>query len=211
MTQKAPQPIDKAPDLDALSAYLTPSNTKNSRRIPPLDQWHPKSVATMDMCIKANGEWWHEGRKIERPALVSLFATILGTETNESGETVYYLKTPVQKLYITVEDAPLLINDVGVVIEDGVQWLEFTSSTEDVFRLDDAHPLTLRARDDGEVRPYIRVRAALDALIARSVFYHLIALGELIERDGQTVLLLDSGGTRYEISMPDDAINTPAS
>ena len=211
MTASTPKANQQAPDLDALSAYLTPSNAENSRRIPPLDQWHPKSVATMDMCIKANGEWWHEGRKIQRPALVSLFATILGTETNESGESVYYLKTPVQKLYISVEDAPLLINDVGVVIEDGIQWLEFTSSTEDVFRLDDAHPLTLRARDDGEVRPYIRVRSALDALIARSVFYHLIALGNLIERDGQTVLLLDSGGARYEISMPNEALNTPAS
>jgi len=209
MTQRTSQVTDKAPDLDALSAYLTPSNTQNSRRIPPLDQWHPKSVATMDMCIKANGEWWHEGQKIERPALVSLFATILGTETDEFGKSVYYLKTPVQKLYITVEDAPLLINDVGVVIEEGVQWLEFTSSTEDVFRLDAAHPLTLRTRD-GNVRPYIRVRGALDALIARSVFYHLIALGELVERDGQTVLWLKSGGTRYEISMPDEVINTPA-
>ena len=204
MTPSTQAAADTAPDLDALSAYLTPSNQHNSRPIPPIDQWHPESVATMDMCIKANGEWWHEGRKIERPALVSLFATILGKETDETGQSAYFLKTPVQKLYITVEDAPLLIQDVGVVVEDGVQWLEFTSSTEDVFRLDDAHPLTLRDYTHGEVRPYIRVRGELDGLIARSVFYHLIALGELIERDGQTYLVLHSGGERYEIGMPDD-------
>ena len=204
MTPSPQAAADTAPDLDTLSAYLTPSNQHNSRPIPPIDQWHPESVATMDMCIKANGEWWHEGRKIERPALVSLFATILGKETDETGQSAYFLKTPVQKLYITVEDAPLLIQDVGVVVEDGVQWLEFTSSTEDVFRLDDAHPLTLRDYTHGEVRPYIRVRGELDGLIARSVFYHLIALGELIERDGQTYLVLYSGGVRYEIGMPDD-------
>ncbi|GAA0316060.1 DUF1285 domain-containing protein [Psychrobacter aestuarii] len=193
-----------APDLDTLSRYLKTSETATSRRIPPLEKWHPTEVATMDMHIKANGEWWHEGRKIERPALVSLFASILGKEVDDEGADRYYLKTPVQKLYIRVDDAPLYIQDVGVVMEDGVQWLEFTSSTEDVFRLNDAHLITLRARDNDAVQPYILVRHNLEALIARSVFYHLIELGDLVEKAGQTVLLLDSGGVRYEIGMPAD-------
>lgn len=98
----------------------------------------------MDLVIKANGEWWHEGGQMTRQSLVSLFATILWKEENQ-GKTEYFLKTPVQKIRIQVEDAPLLINDVGIVEEAGQRWLEFTTTTGDVVRLDDEHKIVLKA------------------------------------------------------------------
>ena len=204
--------------LDGLSQYLkSQAGTREGRSIPPLENWHPTQVDEMDLVIKANGEWWHEGSKVTRQSLVSLFATVLWREKQDDGSSQYYLKTPVQKLKITVEDVPLLINDVGIVQESGVDWLEFTTTTGDVVRLDEAHPITLRALksadnpegsmvNDSQIRPYMAVRNDLDALIGRNTFYHLTELGDLTEQDGQTTLTLSSGGQRFEISMPSDSL-----
>ena len=203
-------------NMDSLSQYLKSTvGKREGRAIPPLDKWHPKDVADMDLVIKANGEWWHEGGQMTRESLVSLFATILWKEDN-NGIIEYFLKTPVQKIRIQVEDAPLLINDVGIVNEGNSRWLEFTTTTGDVVRLDDEHTITLKAYNptdndtidqqaamDMQVRPYMPVRNGLDALIGRNTFYHLTEIGELTEQNGETILTLQSGGKSYELSMPD--------
>ncbi|ALF59540.1 DUF1285 domain-containing protein [Psychrobacter urativorans] len=205
--------------VDALDQYLkSTASTRQGRSIPPLEKWHPEQVADMDLVIKANGEWWHEGGKITRESLVSLFATILWQEDND-GMIEYFLKTPVQKLRIQVEDVPLLINDVGIVIEDGISWLEFTTTTCDVVRLDDEHQISLRAyqpndieanniktnnteANEGQVRPYMLVRNGLMALIGRNAFYHLTEIGDLKEQNGETILTLQSGDNSYALSVP---------
>ena len=215
--------------MDALSQYFkTAPSIREGRAIPPLENWHPEQVTDMDLTIKANGEWWHEGGHMTRQSLVSLFATILWKEEN-NGAVEYFLKTPVQKLRIHVEDAPLLINDVGIVEEQGESWLEFTTTTGDVVRLDDEHPISLRAytmkdsddnshsdksknKEDNEstesstqIRPYMMVRNGLEALIGRNAFYHLTEIGELTEREGETILTLQSGDNAYTLSMPSDS------
>lgn len=203
-------------NVDALSQYLkADAGTRQGRAIPPLDNWHPQQVDDMDLVIKANGEWWHEGGQMTRESLVSLFATILWKEVNE-GITEYFLKTPVQKLRIQVEDAPLLINDVGIVTENDISWLEFSTTTGDVVRLDESHPIELRSYQmnksndnqakqsstDPQVRPYMLVRNGLTALIGRNTFYHLTEIGNLTEQNGDTILTLRSGGHDYQLSMP---------
>lgn len=227
---KAPNDVPSdLSSMDALSQYLkTSAGVREGRAIPPLEKWHPENVADMDLVIKANGEWWHEGGQMTRESLVSLFATILWKEENK-GVTEYFLKTPVQKIRIQVEDAPLLINDVGIVNEGNMSWLEFTTTTGDVVRLDDEHPITLKAynpkdrdevsdRHDGnskseienhhesaieaQIRPYMLVRNGLTALIGRNTFFHLAEIGELTEKDGETLLTLQSGGKSYQLSMP---------
>lgn len=215
--------------MDALSQYFKSApSIREGRAIPPLENWNPEQVTDMDLTIKANGEWWHEGGHMTRQSLVSLFATILWKEEN-NGAVEYFLKTPVQKLRIHVEDAPLLINDVGIVEEQGESWLEFTTTTGDVVRLDDEHPISLRAytmkdSDDNshsdksknkednkstesstQIRPYMMVRNGLEALIGRNAFYHLTEIGELTEREGETILTLQSGDNAYTLSMPSDS------
>ena len=215
--------------MDALSQYFKSApSIREGRAIPPLENWHPEQVTDMDLTIKANGEWWHEGGHMTRQSLVDLFATILWKEEN-NGAVEYFLKTPVQKLRIHVEDAPLLINDVGIVEEQGESWLEFTTTTGDVVRLDDEHPISLRAytmkdSDDNshsdksknkednkstesstQIRPYMMVRNGLEALIGRNAFYHLTEIGELTEREGETILTLQSGDNAYTLSMPSDS------
>lgn len=211
-------------NIDALSQYLKESaGMREGRAIPPLEKWDPQSVTDMDLIIKANGEWWHEGGKVTRESLVSLFASILWKE-DDNGTTEYFLKTPVQKIRIQVEDAPLLINDVGIINEDNTSWLEFTTTTGDVIRLDDAHLITLKTYNSKDndaingvdndarlenqhnaevaVRPYMTVRNNLSALISRNTFYHLTDIGELSEKGGETILTLQSGGKSYQLSMP---------
>ena len=209
-------------NMDALSHYLkSTAGAREGRAIPPLEKWHPEDIADMDLVIKANGEWWHEGGQMTRESLVSLFATILWKEEN-NGVIEYFLKTPVQKIRIQVEDAPLLINDVGIVQESDMSWLEFTTTTGDVVRLDNEHPIILKAynpkSDDAvndavstahtldsatqiQVRPYMSVRNGLMALIGRNTFYHLTEIGELTEHNGETILTLHSGGESYSLSM----------
>ena len=202
--------------LESLSHYLkADAGTRQGRSIPPLDKWHPEQVADMDLVIKANGEWWHEGGLMTRESLVTLFATVLWQEQIDDS-IEYYLKTPVQKLRIQVEDVPLLINDVGIVEEvtDGKQlsWLEFSTTTGDIVRLDKAHPITLRAYEPdqeltgagAQVRPYMPVRNGLTALIGRNTFYHLTEIGDLTEHRGKTILTLKSGGEYYQLSMPEN-------
>ncbi|MGP9545386.1 DUF1285 domain-containing protein [Psychrobacter sp. AOP7-B1-25] len=227
--------LDNLDNLDALSQYIkSAKGTREGRAIPPLERWHPEDIADMDLTIKANGEWWHEGGKMTRESLVSLFATILWKEEN-NGTTEYFLKTPVQKIRIQVEDAPLLINDVGIVHEDDMSWLEFTTTTGDVVRLDEEHPIVLKAynsnrsdfndndfsesnqlstADDAvgsqdlasteQVRPYMMVRNGLTALIGRNTFYHLTEIGALTEANGKTILTLQSGDQSYSLSMSTD-------
>ncbi len=206
-------------DMETLTQYLKSSaGSRQGRSIPPLENWHPEQVIDMDLVIKANGEWWHEGTHMTRESLVSLFATVLWKEEKE-GLSEYFLKTPVQKLRIKVEDVPLLINDVGIVNEEGISWLEFTTTTGDVVRLDQHHQIQLRSfivtdkenavtndslASNEQIRPYLLVRNGLEALIGRNTFYHLTEIGKLTEQQGVVILTLQSGGKDYQLSMPDE-------
>lgn len=87
-----PTPIDGLQTLQQQLVEL-PSEP---RKIPPLEHWHPTSCGDMNLQIKANNEWWHEGRKVTRQSLVSLFAKVLWAQVDEQGQVSYYLKTPVE-------------------------------------------------------------------------------------------------------------------
>ena len=48
-----------------------------ARKLPPVEQWHPERSGDSAMEIRAGGSWYHEGGRINRPAMVKLFSTIL--------------------------------------------------------------------------------------------------------------------------------------
>ena len=69
-------------NIDALSQYIKDTaGVREGRAIPPLENWHPKNVADMDLVIKSNGEWWHEGEKVTRESLVSYSPLSYGKKT----------------------------------------------------------------------------------------------------------------------------------
>ena len=83
---------------------------RDQRGAPPIDKWHPELSGDIDIVIKSDGRWIHEGGEIKRHKLVKLFASILRREDDDE----YYLVTPVEKWRVTVEDLPLQIIDFEV-------------------------------------------------------------------------------------------------
>lgn len=175
-------------NLTGIAQYIKGGQSGHKRSIPPLDQWHPKHCGAMDLKVLANGEWWHEGQLIKRPAMIELFATVLWKE-----EDKFYLKTPVEQIEIEVEDEPLFVNQVDQVEIAGKIYLQLTTTTHDVVIVDEAHPIFMRAFQ-GELRPYVHVRFGINALIQRAAFLHLVEMGELSDdAAGQVKLCLQSG------------------
>ena len=190
-TKNVAIPDDK--NLMGITQYLKDAQTGHKRSIPPLDQFNPKHCGAMDLKVKANGEWWHEGQLIKRQALIDLFSTVLWKE-----EGKFYLKTPVEQIEIEVEDEPLSVNQVGRVEIDGKNYLQLTTTTQDIVIVDAEHAIFMRdyVASDGQVeqRPYVHVRFGINALIQRAAFFHLIEMGQLLENEqGDTILSLQSG------------------
>ena len=185
-------PDDK--NLSNISQYLKNAQSSHKRSIPPLDQWHPKHCGAMDLKVKANGEWWHEGQLIKRQSLIDLFSTVLWKDDEK-----FYLKTPVEQIEIEVEDEPLFVNSVEQIQLEGLHYIQLSTTTQDVVIVDQEHPIFMR-EFDGELRPYVHVRFGINALIQRASFFHLIEMGELMEnQQGESILLLKSGNFNLQL------------
>ena len=150
----------------------------------------------MDMRIARDGTWFYLGTPIGRPALVKLFSSILKKEDDR-----YFLVTPVEKVGITVEDAPFVAVDFEVAGADEAQVLSFQTQVGDVAVAGPDNPIRVeRDRETGEPSPYVHVRAGLEALIDRKSFYRLVELGR--HRDGWFGLW--SGGKFFEMIRSDE-------
>lgn len=165
---------------------------------PPVERWQPELSGDMDLRIAADGEWYHEGVRIPRPALVKLFASILRRE--DDGH--HYLVTPVEKWRIQVEDAPLLAVDYEVAGEGEARQLAFRLNTGEWVPLDAAHPLRVEQGDDAEPRPYLELQRGLRALISRAAFYRLVELASDGAGEGEAMapgepLVIFSHGQRF--------------
>jgi hypothetical protein len=175
-----------------ITQYLKDAQTGHKRSIPPLEQFNPKHCGAMDLKVKANGEWWHEGQLIKRQALIDLFSSVLWKEQGK-----FYLKTPVEQIEIQVEDEPLWINQVDRVEIDGKNYIQLTTTNQDIVIVDAEHAIFMRdyvADGSVELRPYVHVRFGINALIQRAAFFHLIEMGQLLENaQGDTILSLQSG------------------
>lgn len=193
-----------ADELSTLNELLkTIKDNEGGRNIPPLERWSPTTISPFDVVIDECGDWYHEGVKISRQALVDLFASVLWAEVDD-GIKHHFLKTPSDYYEITVIDTPLFINKVDKVVQDGDEWIVFGTTNGDVIVLDDK-PLYFKEFTYGHIseqRLYIDTRFNLTARINRNVFYHLVQMGELMEQDGETVLALKSGGVEHRIIAP---------
>ena len=149
--------------------------------------WNPAHCGEIDILIRADGVWMHEGSPIGRAELVRLFSTVLRKDPDG-----YHLVTPGEKLRIQVEDAPFRAVRVDRV-ENGD--LAFTTDVGDVVVADADHPIRVEAGADGQPAPCILVRAGLEARIARPVFYELV---EMAEREGHQ-LRVRSGGRWWSL------------
>ncbi len=162
--------------------------------LPPVERWSPDYCGELDLVIRRDGVWVHEGTPIGRAALVRLFSTVLRKEGAR-----FFLVTPVEKLGIRVEDAPFLAVLLSREADAIGPRLVFTTNVGDEVAAGPGHKIEFRGQGDARA-PYIHVRAGLDARIARAVYYDLVALGETREIGGERVFGVASGGEFFSFA-----------
>ncbi len=141
--------------------------------LPPVHLWNPEFCGDLDMRIARDGTWFYLGTPIGRPALVRLFSTILRRDGDD-----YFLVTPVEKVGITVDDAPFVAVDFEVTGSGHDHTLTFETNVGDYVAAGPDTPIrVVRDPESGEPSPYILVRANLEALIDRKSFYRLVDIG----------------------------------
>lgn len=175
----------------------TAAKAATKRGPAPVHLWNPPFCGDLDMRIARDGTWFYLGTPIGRPGLVRLFSSILRKDDDD-----YFLVTPVEKVGITVDDAPFVAVDFDISgngkNEDQV--LTFETNVGDKVAAGPGHPIrVVRDATTGEPSPYVLVRANLEALIDRKSFYRLVDIGCVEEVDGEDWFGLWSGGQFFAV------------
>ena len=156
-----------------LEAVAAAAKQAPGRGLPPVHLWNPAHCGEIDIVIRRDGLWFHEGSPIGREALVRLFSTVLRKDPDG-----FHLVTPVEKMKITVEDAPF----IAVRVDQVGEALRFTTNVGDEVEAGPDNPIRVEMNPQtGEPRPYLHVRRGLEARIRRPVFYELVEMAR--ERD----------------------------
>jgi len=136
--------------------------------MPPIERWSPAFCGDLDMEIRADGTWWHEGTAIKRPELVKLFASILRRESDGQ----YYLITPVEKVRIRVALHPLIVIDAEPIQGSNPEILILTLNTGGQIPLDANHSLAVEPAAGGAA--FLSLDRGLTALFSRPAWYRLV-------------------------------------
>ena len=144
-------------------------------RFPRTDRPDPVSCGDFDIRIDRDGNWHYRGSLIKRPELVRLFVSALSRD--EDG--TYWLTTPAEKGRIQVDDVPFVAVAMTVSGKGRGQELQFHTNAGDAVTADRSHPIRVaHDPETGMPTPYVTVRDRIEARIARSVYYDLVALGK---------------------------------
>lgn len=171
--------------LEGLTASLPRPGNKG---LPPVHLWDPPFCGDIDMRIATDGTWFYMKTPIGRPALVKLFAGVLKREGDK-----HFLVTPVEKVGITVDDAPF----VAVEMKAEGDVLNFRTNVDDWVACGSGHALRFELEKTGGLKPYLHVRRDLWARLTRPLFYDLVERGEERAVDGRDVFGVPSGAEFY--------------
>lgn len=142
--------------------------------------------------IDRDGIWYHDGRPINRSALITLFSRCL--RRDESG--AYWLVTPAEAGRILVEDVPFQAVEMAVRGTGEDQEVSFRTNLDVWVTAGPDHPVRVSENAaTGEPRPYIVVQDRLEARITRSVFYQMVACSVRRRHNGEDKLGLWSQRT----------------
>lgn len=201
----AAQEIRASEDAAGLAALISRAagETGGKRGLPPVEKWNPPFCGDIDMEIRADGTWFYMGTPIGRAPLVRLFSTVL--RKDDDGKT--YLVTPVEKVGISVVDAPFVAVEMSVSNRGGDQVLTFRTNTGDVVEAGKEHSLRFVIHgENSELKPYLHVRGRLEALVSRAVMYELVETGEVSTIEGRDMFCVRSGGCVFPV-MPADELD----
>ncbi len=169
---------------------------------PPVHLWAPENRYAIDLKIKANGDWVHEGAVIERPRLIRLLASVLRRIDGD-----YFLVTPAEACQITVEDAPFLAVSLLSKGDGQRQQLSIVTNVGDEIEIGAQHPLVFRWLDGAPV-PYVEVREGLFAKFNRPCYYDCMA--QLVEKGslGREALGIWSGELFFAVPKVDPGLDS---
>ncbi len=179
-----------------MSLELITSQLKSQGKgLPPVESWNPPYCGEIDIKIKANGDWFHEGCIFKRLPLVKMFASVLIKEkskevNNELDE--YFLITPVEKVKIQVEDAPFVLTQ-WCWLDEQETIMQVSTNLGDEFILSEEHPLT--ASENGDL--YVTVRRNLTAKVHRNVYYQWADLAQEQQTKSGTELVFTSAKCQF--------------
>ena len=186
-----------APALANLAAVLEGAAVSAGAelKLPPVERWNPPFCGDIDMRVARDGSWFYQGTPILRPALVRLFSTILRKDPER-----YVLVTPVERVGIRVDDAPFIAVEMGVDGGGSAQVLWFRTNVDDWVSVDSEHPLRFERQELGGVKPYVRVRGGLWALVTRALAIDLVALCEIKAHEGAESFGVASAGAFFPLA-----------
>jgi uncharacterized protein len=146
----------------------------------PLVHQRPHRIDCGDLpfLVKRDGTWLYRGSPIGRKELVCLFSSVLKREADGS----YWLETPAERGRIQVEDTPWTAVELSWSGTGQDQELSFRTNVDQIVTAGAKHPIRVRHNVlTCEPTPYVRIRGgegklALEARIARAVYYELVAL-----------------------------------
>ena len=180
--------------LEAIAATLP-----RGKGLPPVERWNPPFCGDLDMRIASDGTWYYQKTPIGRLPLVKLFASVLKKEGDS-----YFLVTPVEKVGLTVDDAPFLAVEMSVARDDqDRQMLSFRTNVDDAVTAGLDNRLRFEPEVTGGLRPYVHVRRDLWAKVTRALFYDLVALGEERDAGGKRMFGVASGGAFFAMAEAD--------
>jgi uncharacterized protein len=185
----------QAPDEALEGLTEAARDAAKGKSLPPVHLWNPPFCGDLDMRIASDGTWFYLGTPIGRPALVRLFSTILKREGGK-----HFLVTPVEKVGITVDDAPFMAVEMLKHGEASGRLLRFRTNVDDWVECDADHRLRFEASSEGGLRPYLHVRADLWAKVTRPVYYDLVDIGEERMVDGKLKFGIASGGAFFPMA-----------
>lgn len=195
MKETKPESTGPIPSgADALSRLLAAAGKQKGK--PPVEKWNPPYCGEIGMRIASDGTWFYQGSPIGRHALVKLFSSILRKDPDG-----HVLVTPVERVGIEVEDAPFLAVEMVVEGEGegDARRLSFRTNVDDIVEVGPEHPFRFERDSNGGVKPYLKVRGDLWALVTRPLMYDLVEMGEERDVDGETVFGIGAGGTFHLI------------
>ena len=157
------------------SANLTENagSGNSSRMSAAAGNRRPIDKGNLGLRIARDGTWFYRGSPITRVPLVKLFASVLRREPDGG----YWLVTPAERGRVEVEDAPFLAVALTIEGEGRGQRLIFRTNLDEFVTAGPDHPLRVATAASGEPAPYILVRDAIEARLARPVFYELVEFG----------------------------------
>ena len=157
-----------------------------------IDTWWPQQQGSIDIMIRADGSWWHQGGLIKRHKMVQLFSRLLSYR-----DGYYCLITPVEQLNIQVETLPFVIVQASQLADK--VW-QLTTNVGDQIMLTQPNQLHVDLAVPNQI-PQVLVRQQLWATLSRQAYYDMALEVHSIEREGQTVGQLQSGNCVYDFGV----------